>query len=120
MEQKTIRPWNNDQYSAVEGAELIKELDDRTKSDLEGYNSIAELAAKVKGLEEGGGVGILRKEGYRWIKGEDNTDLEEWEAGDEGIGVGTFYPDYVVHFYVKTVPITDIETDIIIISSSPL
>lgn len=54
MEQKTIRAWNNEQYSATEGAELIKELDDRTKHGETGYNSIAELGAKVKDLELAG------------------------------------------------------------------
>ncbi|WP_142786025.1 hypothetical protein [Changchengzhania lutea] len=59
MVQKTIREWNNNQYSATEVAELIKELDDRTKSSQAGYNSIDELASKVKVVEQGGsGVNV--------------------------------------------------------------
>ncbi|WP_142783343.1 hypothetical protein [Changchengzhania lutea] len=56
MVQKTIREWNNNQYSAAEGAELIKELDDRTKSSQAGYNSVDELATKVKAVELSGGA----------------------------------------------------------------
>jgi hypothetical protein len=48
MEQKPIREYNGQTYSIEEGAELIKELDDRTRNDEDGYNSIAELAAHVK------------------------------------------------------------------------
>lgn len=48
MIQKNIREYNNETYSIEEGAELIKELDDRTKHGENGYNSIAELADKVK------------------------------------------------------------------------
>ena len=48
MEQKNIREFGGTQYTKEEGAALIKELDDRTKSDDEGYNSIADLAERVK------------------------------------------------------------------------
>src|SRR5690606_28332100 len=46
------REWNNQQYPKEEGAAIIKELDDRTKSDKAGYNSIAELGEKVETLEQ--------------------------------------------------------------------
>lgn len=52
MIQKTIREFNNVPYTNAEGAELIKEYDDRTKSGIDGYNSIAELAAKMVALEQ--------------------------------------------------------------------
>ena len=48
MEQKNIREFGGNQYTVEEGAALIKELNDRTVSGDEGYNSIAELAEKVK------------------------------------------------------------------------
>lgn len=48
MEQKVIRDYNNQQYNIQEGAEIIKELDDRTKSDVDGYNSIGEVGTKLK------------------------------------------------------------------------
>lgn len=48
MEQKPIREYNGQTYSIEEGAELIKELDDRTRHDEDGYNSIAELAGHAK------------------------------------------------------------------------
>jgi len=48
MEQKNIREFGGTQYTKEEGAALIKELDDRTKSNHDGYNSISELAEKVK------------------------------------------------------------------------
>ena len=51
MEQQDIREYNNQRYSKAEGAALIKELDDRTKSPDNGYNSIAELGSKVQSIE---------------------------------------------------------------------
>lgn len=68
----------------------------------------------------GAGSGSLFKEGYRWLKGNGNVDLVNWQVGDEGIGVGTFFPGYVVHFYVKTAPMTDPLTHLTILSSTPL
>lgn len=50
MEQKTIREFNDTSYTIAEAKAWLKELDDRTKSDKTGYNSIAELAAVVKVL----------------------------------------------------------------------
>lgn len=54
MEQKSIRDWNNNQFSAQEGAEIIKELNDRTSNNREGYNSLSEISDKIITLEEGG------------------------------------------------------------------
>lgn len=48
MTQKDIRPWDGNSYTNSEGAELIKELNDRTESSQLGYNSMDELATKVK------------------------------------------------------------------------
>lgn len=59
MEQKNIRDYNGNTYSLSEGAELVNELDDRTKNDEDGYNSIAELAARIKELEP---------EGHNWAQ----------------------------------------------------
>lgn len=64
-------------------------------------------------------VSTSRKDGYRWIRGEGNSG-PDWAVGDEGIGVGTLFPGYVVHFYVKTAPIVDKNNDLVILSNSPL
>ena len=48
MNQSTIREWNNQQYSAQEGADIIKELNDRTEHNVDGYNSIAEIGTLLK------------------------------------------------------------------------
>lgn len=50
MEQNNIRDFNNDEYSVQEGADLIKELNDRTEHSQDGYNSIAEIGTKLKDL----------------------------------------------------------------------
>lgn len=52
MEQKPIRPYDGQEYTIEEAAEWLQELDDRTSSDNEGYNSIEELSTKLKLLEE--------------------------------------------------------------------
>lgn len=119
MEQKNIRPWNNNQYSAQEGADLIQELHDRTKSTQEGYNSIDELATKVKTIESSNSSN-LRKDGYRWIKGDANSSLAEYEVGDEIIGSGTLFPGYLIHGYINTSPMTDVNSHISILNSTPL
>ena len=54
MEQKNIREFGGTQYTKEEGAALIKELDDRTKSSEVGYNSISELAERVKAKDVSG------------------------------------------------------------------
>lgn len=48
MDQFPIREYNNQRFSIQEGAKIIAELAARTNSDQEGYNSIDELATKVK------------------------------------------------------------------------
>jgi len=48
MEQSAIREWNNQQYTAQEGADIIKELNARTSHGVDGFNSIAELGALLK------------------------------------------------------------------------
>lgn len=63
MIQKNIRDYNNQEYSKDEGSEIIKELDDRTKSDLAGYNSIGEVGAKTKELTES--FEVLNTEGIK-------------------------------------------------------
>lgn len=104
MEQKTIREWNNVQYSAEEGAEIFKEFDDRTKSGQTGYNSIDELATKVQLTEAALNI-LPKKYGYEWIKGSANVDLINLEVGDELKRVGTLFPGYWVHLYIKSLPI---------------
>jgi hypothetical protein len=48
MDQQNIRDYDNQTYSIQEGAALVKELNDRTKHDVNGFNSIAEIATKLK------------------------------------------------------------------------
>ena len=48
MNQNNIRQHNGTTFTVPEAAAWLKELDDRTKSSETGYNSINELAAKVK------------------------------------------------------------------------
>lgn len=52
MIQEDIRDFNNQTYSVTEGAALVEELNARTKHDVDGYNSIAELGIKLKELIE--------------------------------------------------------------------
>lgn len=52
MDQQDIREYNGQRYSPGEGAAIIKELDDRTRYDQPGYNSVAEIGSKVKTLVE--------------------------------------------------------------------
>lgn len=52
MDQQDIREYNGQRYSLGEGAAIIKELDDRTRYDQPGYNSVAEIGSKVKTLVE--------------------------------------------------------------------
>ncbi|NJB36393.1 hypothetical protein [Croceivirga sp. JEA036] len=62
----------------------------------------------------------LRKAGYRWIKGEGNKSRQNWEVGDEFIGVGTLFPGYVVHGYIKNAAMTNLETDVTLLNATPL
>lgn len=48
MNQNNIRQHNGAVFSVTEAAAWLKELDDRTKSSQTGYNSINELATKIK------------------------------------------------------------------------
>lgn len=52
MDQQNIREYNGQRYSPTEGAAIIKQLDDRTRYDQSGYNSVAEIGSKVKTLVE--------------------------------------------------------------------
>ena len=51
MEQKDLRAYNNTEFSTQEAAEWHAEFDARTESAQRGYNSIDELATKVKAVE---------------------------------------------------------------------
>lgn len=50
MEQQNIRDFNNETYSILEGAAILKELNDRTKHSDEDFNSIAQLGTAIKEL----------------------------------------------------------------------
>lgn len=62
----------------------------------------------------------LKKDGYRWYKGDGNTDLAEYEVGDEISGVGTLFPGYKIDGYINTAPMTDKNQHITITSSTPV
>jgi hypothetical protein len=51
MIQKNIRDWGGTPYSNAEADELTQELNDRTISSQDGYNSVDELATKMKSAE---------------------------------------------------------------------
>ena len=53
MEQKDLRAYNDTEFTTEEAAEWHAEFDARTKSSQVGYNSIDELATKVKAAETG-------------------------------------------------------------------
>lgn len=50
MNQEEIREYQGQRYSAEEGAKIIKELDKRTESDIEGFESLREVGDKVRNL----------------------------------------------------------------------
>lgn len=52
MIQKEIRDYNGQLYTKEEGAEIITELNDRTKYDDPEYNSMQSLGEKMKVVEE--------------------------------------------------------------------
>jgi len=119
MNQYEIRKWGGVAYTNTEGAAIIEELDARTSHNEDGYNSIPELAEKVVLLENQ--LGSVKKYGYDWIKGSGNTGTEI-QVGDELKRVGTLFPGYWVHLYVKSVPIDGDNPidDIIIISQADI
>lgn len=51
MIQKNIRDWGGVPYTNAEADELTQELNDRTVSSQAGYNSVNELATKMKSAE---------------------------------------------------------------------
>lgn len=69
MDQKIIREYNNQTYSVAEGAAIIKELDERTKSLNAELNSIDQIASFLLGfknlklkeqvIESGGNINSL-------------------------------------------------------------
>lgn len=105
MVQKDIRDFNSVQYSTEESAEMLKELLDRTVSDKDGYNSIDELAIKVNNLVKTTGNLGFKPFGYDLIKGNGNGDEGSVEIGDELKRIGTLFPGFWVHLFVKSVPI---------------
>src|SRR5690554_8154179 len=62
MRQQDIRPYGGRQYSVEEGAKIIEELDRRTKSGDEEYNSMQVLGERVKVAE---GKADAAVSGYR-------------------------------------------------------
>lgn len=50
MMQKNIRSYNGVTYTLEEGSEMIDELDNRTRSNRQGLNSIDELGQQVEKL----------------------------------------------------------------------
>lgn len=117
MNQKNIREWNGNQYTAQEGADIIQELHERTSHNEDGYNSIAELGTIVKGLVLGG---TLYKDGYIWRKGQGNESTANYELGDAIEGIGTLFPGYAIHGIINTYPMTDKNQHITILSSEKL
>lgn len=59
MKQKSIRAWNGKQFTSEEGAAWLAELDDRTKSNVEGLNSIGEIAKYLKPTVSAAGSSMI-------------------------------------------------------------
>jgi len=73
MIQQFIRPYNNQTFSVPEAAAWLAELDKRTKSNQNGYNSISELADRVQELLPAGiNLGTM---GLNYIEGENLYQL---------------------------------------------
>lgn len=66
----------------------------------------------------GNGTQNLRKNGYRWIKGDGNISTANYEIGDEIIGVGTLYGGFAIHGYIKASPTSNPNEYVTIIASS--
>ncbi len=79
--------------------------------------SIDDLATLIG---QAGASGSLRKNGYRWIKGDGNVSLTNYEEGDEIIGEGTLYPGFVIHGYIKATPTATPDDYITLLSSVKL
>jgi len=83
MNQDNIRDFNNVTYTVPEGSAIVKELDDRTKHNVDGYNSIAELGAKLKALIDGAKPTTLYNgQILHYIKHPDNNPNNDFEQND--------------------------------------
>lgn len=52
MNQENIREFGNQEYTLEEGARLIKELNNRTSHNIDGFNSIEEVGTKLKEIHD--------------------------------------------------------------------
>lgn len=79
------------------------------------YIDIADLIALLNN------AGALRKDGYRWVKGDGNVDLANYQINDEVIGEGIHFPGYKIHGFLKVNgAVVDPVQDIFILSSQPI
>lgn len=88
MNQKFIRPYGGQTYTVAEGAELLAELDARTASSQNGYNSIDELATQLKDVIQGLELKRIKIEGenftYIPIKGSDGLQFSQGDLALDG------------------------------------
>jgi hypothetical protein len=95
MVQKDIREYDGVEYKIDEGAELIKELDDRTKSSDVQFNSIQLIGEKLKAIIEKVNANQIEIAGsifdYRPIKGNDGSTRQLGDVALNGwTGQNTF------------------------------
>lgn len=88
MNQNEIRPYNGRQYDRREGAEIIEELDRRTKTDESDFNSLSKIAQTLKKAK------VFKVDSVSAF----NTDLiqgsivltDSYYPGDKGVGSGKY------------------------------
>ena len=122
MNQKSIRAFNDTQYTKLETEELVTELFDRTNSSQTGYNSIDELATILKTVEGAYTLDIVAN--YLVLKKEnvvlstmdlsvyiDDTNLSRLTGGsiNPGTNIATFTRDDNSTFEIDFSNLADIK-----------
>ena len=95
MQQKTIRNHNGSAFKVDEASEWLKELNDRTQSDDEGYNSIYELGNKVKVFENNQVSGFISRKNLADLPPSGEVDVAYFVLDDatDANNNGTWYWD---------------------------
>jgi hypothetical protein len=98
--------------------QLDKVMVGNIDSGIPDYADLVDFANYIGTLIGAGSAAPDWKDGYRWIKGDGNSSTTAYEIGDEIIGVGTLYPGYIIHGYIKAAPSgTDPNAYVAILSS---
>lgn len=83
MEQKEFKPYDGSPWSIDEGSKMQQEWNDRTQSSQDGYNSIDELASKVKNAEANQVDGILRYDTKELLDAVTGVSTSRYEVTDD-------------------------------------